>query len=98
MTESNTSVRELVGKSNVATPHSDVDDTLMTVPWHNIDNIAPAGSINSNVSDMIKWVRFQLAQGKVGGKSLVSPSALAETHTAQMTIPVGPDSRQLNPY
>jgi len=98
MTESNTSVRDLAGKANVATPHTDVNDTLMTVPWHNIDNIGPAGSINSNVADMIKWVRFQLAQGKVGGKSLVSASAIGETHMAQMTIPVGPDARQLNPY
>src|SRR5947209_11257326 len=98
MSETSTSVRDLAGKANVATPHSDVNDTLMTVPWHNIDNIGPAGAINSNVADMIKWVRFQLEQGKVGGKSLVSASALAETHTAQMTIPVGPDSRQINPY
>ena len=98
MTETNTSTRDLQGKSNVSTPHSDVDDTLMIVPWHNIDNIGPAGSINSNVSDMIKWVRFQLAQGKVGAKSLVSPSAIGETHTAQMIIPVGADARQVNPF
>ena len=98
MTESNTSVRGLAGQTNVATPHTEVDDTLFTVPWHNIDNIGPAGSINSNVSDMIKWVRFQLAQGKVAGKSLVSPSALGETHAAQMIIPVGADARQVNPY
>ena len=98
MTESNTSVRALAGVANVATPHTEVDDTLRTVPWHNIDNIGPAGSINSSVADMIKWVRFQLAQGKVGSKSLVSPSALGETHTAQMVIPVSADARQLNPY
>src|SRR4029079_1312499 len=98
MTESNTSIRELSGKANVATPHTEGNDTLLIVPWHNIDNIGPAGAINSNVSDMIKWVRFQLAQGKVGDKSLVSASALGETHTAQMTIPVGADARQLNPY
>ena len=98
MTESFTSVRDLAGKINVATPHTDVNDTLLIVPWHNIDNIGPAGSINSNVSDMIKWVRFQLAQGSVSGKPLVSASALGETHTAQMVIPVGPDARQLNPY
>ena len=84
MTETNTSTRDLAGKTNVATPHSEVNDTLIVVPWHNIDNIGPAGSINSNVSDMIKWVRFQLAQGSVNGKSLVSASALGETHTAQM--------------
>jgi CubicO group peptidase (beta-lactamase class C family) len=98
MTETNTSIRDLAGKSNVATPHSDVNDTLMIVPWHNIDNIGPAGSINSNVSDMIKWVRFQLAQGTVNGKSLVSAGAIGETHTAQMTIPVGADAKQVNPY
>ena len=98
MNETNTSTRALAGKPNVATPHTEVDDTLRIVPWHNIDNIAPAGSINSSVSDMIKWVRFQLAQGKADGKSLVSPSALGETHTAQMVIPVGADARQLNPY
>ena len=98
MTESNTSIRDLAGKSNVATPHTDVNDTLMIVPWHNIDNIGPAGAINSNVADMIKWVRFQLAQGSVNGKSLVSAGALGETHTAQMTIPVGADAKQVNPY
>src|SRR5438105_454703 len=98
MTESNTSTRDLAGKPNVATPHTDVNDTLIVVPWHNIDNIGPAGSINSNVSDMIKWVRFQLAQGSVKGKALVSPSALGETHTAQMVIPVGADAKQLNPF
>ena len=98
MTETNTSVRDLAGKSNVATPHMDVNDTLITVPWHNIDNIGPAGSINSNVSDMIKWVRFQLAQGSVNGKSIVNSGALGETHTAQMTIPVGADAKLVNPF
>lgn len=98
MTETFTSTRDLAGKSNVATPHTDVDDTLRIVPWHNIDNIGPAGSINSNVADMIKWVRFQLAQGKAGGKSLVSASTLGETHTAQMVIPVDANAKAINPY
>ena len=98
MTESNTSTRALSGQTNVATPHTEVDDTLRTVPWHNIDPIGPAGSINSSVADMIKWVRFQLAEGKVGGKSLVSASAIGETHQAQMVIPVSADARALNPY
>jgi len=98
MMESSTSIGDLAGKTNLATPHTDVNDTLRIVPWHNIDNIGPAGSINSNVFDMIKWVRFQLAQGKAAGKSLVSPSALGETHTAQMVIPVGADAKAVNPF
>ena len=98
MTESNTSTRPLASLQNVATPHADIDDTLRTLPWHNIDNIAPAGSINSSVHDMSKWVRFQLAQGKVGGKSLVSTSALGETHSPQVVVPLSADSKQINPF
>jgi CubicO group peptidase (beta-lactamase class C family) len=98
MSESNTSTRALAGNANVATPHADIQDTLRVLPWHNIDNIAPAGSINSSVHDMAKWVRFQLAQGKVGGKSIVSASALAETHTPQMVVPLSNDAKQINPF
>src|SRR6185369_2942300 len=75
-----------------------VNDTVHVVAYHNIDNIGPAGSINSNVSDMLKWVRFQLAQGKVDGKSLVAAGALAETHTAQMNIVVPAAAKAFNPF
>jgi CubicO group peptidase (beta-lactamase class C family) len=98
MTASNTSTRPLGSVANVATPHGDINDTLRILPWHNIDNIAPAGSINSSVHDMSKWVRFQLAQGKVAGKALVSASALGETHTPQMVMALSADSKQINPF
>jgi CubicO group peptidase (beta-lactamase class C family) len=84
--------------SDVATPHAEVHDTLRVVPWHKMDNIGPAGSINSNVADMIKWVRFQLAGGQVNGKPLLKPAVLAETHVAQMVIPVTTQNRGYNPY
>lgn len=98
MSETNTSTLALARSQNVATPHGDIDDTLRVLPWHNIDNIAPAGSINSSVHDMAKWVRFQLAQGKVNGKSLVSASALGETHSPQVVTPISADSKQINPF
>jgi CubicO group peptidase (beta-lactamase class C family) len=98
MSETNMSVKELAGHTNVATPHSEIDDTLRAVPWHDIDNMAPAGAINSTVADMSRWVRFQLAQGRAGGKQLVSRSALGETHTPQQVVPILPDEKQLNPY
>ena len=98
MTETISSTLPLTSRSNVATPHADVSDTLHTVPWHNIDNAGPAGSINSNVSDMIKWVRFQLASGQVNGKPLIKPAVLAETHSAQMVIPISADTKAFNPF
>jgi hypothetical protein len=40
---------------------------------------------------MGRWLRFQLAGGKAGGKQLVSAKALKETHTPQTVVrPEGP--------
>jgi CubicO group peptidase (beta-lactamase class C family) len=88
MTASNTSVTLLDRLPDVATPHDEVDDTVQTVPYFNLDAIGPAGSINSNVLDMAQWVRFQLAGGKVGGKPLISAAAFEETHTPQTVAPL----------
>lgn len=98
MSETNTSTRALSQMRNVATPHAEIDDTLRVVEWHNIDNIGPAGSINSSAADMIKWVRMQLNGGKVGTRSIVSAGALSETHSPQTVVPVSADVKQLNPY
>lgn len=87
MTGSNTSTNGLDRLPDVATPHAEVDDTVRIVPWHNIDNAGPAGSINSSVLEMAQWLRFQLAGGKIGGKPLVSAAAFGETHQPQTIIP-----------
>jgi CubicO group peptidase (beta-lactamase class C family) len=88
MTASNTSVTGLDRLPNVATPHAEVDDTVRTIPYFNLDNAGPAGSINSNVLDMAQWVRFQLAGGRVAGKPLISSAAFDETHTPQTIVPL----------
>jgi CubicO group peptidase (beta-lactamase class C family) len=88
MTHSNTTVTVLDHLPDVATPHGEWDDTVRTIPYFNLDQIGPAGSINSNVLDMAQWVRFQLAGGKVAGKPLVSAAAFGETHTPQTIVPL----------
>lgn len=59
------------------------------LPMRNLDMIGPAGSINSNVVDMAKWVRFQLGRGEVEGKRHVAAATLAETWTSQIEIASG---------
>jgi CubicO group peptidase (beta-lactamase class C family) len=86
MTGSNTTTRALAGQSNVATPHADIDDTVRAIPWRNIDNIAPAGSINSHVVDMAQWVRLQLGKGKYNGRQLISSAQVDEMHTPHTII------------
>lgn len=88
MTASNTSTRALAGQANVAQPHSKIDDTVRVVPYRNIDNIAPAGSINSNVTDMARYVRFQLNGGKWNDKTLITGGNHAEMWTPHTVIPL----------
>src|SRR4051812_48428339 len=88
MTASNTSVTLLDRLPNVATPHDEIDDTVRTIPYFNLDPLGPAGSINSNARDMAQWVRFQLAGGKVRGKPLLGAAAFDETHSPQTIVPL----------
>ena len=98
MTTSSTSVRELAGKANVATPHADVNDTVRTIEWKNIDNIAPAGSINSSVRDMAQWLRLQLGHGKYGTQQLMSSGNHGEMWLPNIHIRLeGPTARFLAP-
>lgn len=90
MTSSNTSIAALKDSTDVATPHGKIDDKVESIPWRNIDNIAPAGAINSNVIDMAQWVRLQLGEGVYKGQRLISSGGVKEMHTAQTVIRMDP--------
>ena len=98
MTATNTSTKALAGLADVATPHVKIDDTVRAVSYRNIDNIGPAGSINSNVRDMAQWVRFQLDSARAGGKTLIAANSFVETHTPQTLIGVNAEARRTNPF
>ncbi|HEX2488920.1 MAG TPA: serine hydrolase [Blastocatellia bacterium] len=92
MTASNTSITAFKGLDNVATPHSKLGDTAQAIPWRNVDNIAPAGSINSNALDLAQWIRLQLGEGAYENKKLISSGAVREMHKPQMIIPYNPQA------
>jgi len=50
------------------------------------NEIGPAGSIVSCVNDMLKWVKFNLNNGKVGDKQLISEENMKEIHSPQMLM------------
>jgi hypothetical protein len=82
MTESNTSIRDFKPGQDVAQPHTWRDGKPIPIPYLNIDNVGPAGSINSNVLDMAQWLRMLLAGGKFGGKQIISAESLREIEAA----------------
>ena len=97
MTQSNTTVRKLAGMSNLATPHGEINDTVRVLQWRNIDNIAPAGSINSNVVEMANWVRLQLNKGKFGGKQIITSAQIEEMHKPHTIVPLEGAWKLFNP-
>ena len=87
MTRSTTSVEGLKRLDNVATPHNpSLDGEVKAIPYRNIDNAGPAGSINSSALQMAQWIRLQLGRGEFEGERLISDEAIGETHTSQMLI------------
>ena len=97
MNASNTSIRKFAGIDNVASPHSKIDDKLQKVAWRNIDNIGPAGSINSNVTDMAQWLRMNLGGGTYEKKKVLSAAAVKEMQTPQTIIRIEGQNERLYP-
>jgi hypothetical protein len=81
-----TSTLPLKQLGDVATPHERLQGVVTPVEWMNIDNIGPAGSINSSVAEMAQWVRLQLGRGSYGGRKLIDSATVKEMHTIQMHI------------
>ncbi len=81
MTTSSVVLGGLASQSDVSTPHAIESGQARIIPWRNIDNIAPAGSINSNVVEMAQYLRFHLGNGTYKGQKLVSSANLGVTKT-----------------
>ena len=74
-----------------AWPHARVDGKLQPVEFVNLDNAAPAGSINSSAAEMAKWVMLQLNRGKFaeGEARLFSEQRSREMWSPQTILPTG---------
>ncbi len=78
MSSSNFSITEMQKSTDFSRPYQVVNDIPVDMEFRNIDAIGPAGSINSNVEDMTKYVKMHLAKGK---------GVVSATNEVQMMIP-----------
>jgi CubicO group peptidase (beta-lactamase class C family) len=97
MASTNTSIVALKSLDNVASPHAKLDGKVRPVAWRNIDNIGPAGSINSNALDMAQWIRLQLGEGKYKDSQLLSSGSIKEMHMPQTVLRFEGLVEKLNP-
>ncbi len=74
-----------------AFPHAKVDGKLQVIHFEVLDNVGPAGSINSCAEDMAKWVQLQLSQGKFVDREghLFSEEQQKEMWGPQTILPIG---------
>lgn len=89
MTASNFSVDESQRTNNYSLPYREKDDEIVQMEFRNIDNVGPAGSINSSVNDMLKWVQLQLNKGSYGQRELIHSSQFDVMHSPQMVVGAG---------
>jgi CubicO group peptidase (beta-lactamase class C family) len=80
-----------------AFPHEKVDGKLQVIPFEDLDNAGPAGSINSSVAEMSKWIQLQLNHGKIPGTEtrIFSDKSSQEMWAQHMVIPIGPGNEEL---
>jgi len=97
MTGTNFSELETQNSSDFGQPYrkgSDLKAELKRIPFDaqcpNRCAMGPAGEINSNVTDMSKYLLFHLNHGKIGGKQLLSENNSIQMQTPQMAIQGAP--------
>ncbi len=90
MTTSNTSVAALLASTDAATPHAKVDGRVKEIAPQPLENVGPAGAINSSVAEMAKWLIVQLNRGQIDeGRRLFSERQNREMWSAQTITPLG---------
>jgi len=90
MNETNFSVVDSQKAPDFALPYQEIKGQVEQIPFCNIDAIGPAGSINSNVSDMAKWILANLNKGRYGEKGdrrIIAEATLAQLQSPQMVVP-----------
>lgn len=90
MTSTNFAVTESQKTRDFATPYTLKEKAPIDVPFRIIDAVGPAGSINSSVNDMAKWLQLHVGGGVVDGTRVVAARQLQEMHRPQMVIQTFP--------
>jgi CubicO group peptidase (beta-lactamase class C family) len=94
MTGSNVRHSAAAAGGNVAATHAPIDGTVKPIAPFESDNTNPAGGINSSAEDMAKWLRVQLARGKLPDGSRLFSEATARELATIVTPLVSSDPPQ----
>jgi CubicO group peptidase (beta-lactamase class C family) len=69
----------LAERENVASPYNNLFSALTKLPFDQVDNLGPATSMVSNVSDLTHWLKLQLDSGRYNGQQVLPWAVLQKT-------------------
>jgi CubicO group peptidase (beta-lactamase class C family) len=84
MTKTSTSILEMQKDRNFAQPHL----KNRPIKLVNMDNISPAGAINSNIDEMMKWMQMWIGRGRMNDTTIINENSY-ETITSTKTLTSG---------
>jgi len=88
MSRTSTSIAELRKEADSARPYKKDDaEQVSEVPYYEDAALGPAGSANSCVADLIRYVQMHLNGGRYGRRIILSEQDVAQMQTPQMVIP-----------
>lgn len=87
MTRSDVSIPEMEKEEDISLGYGLKKDSIIKkLDYYHIDGMAPAGAINSSVTDMAKWVTAWINNGKYNGKEIIPESFRNQAISSQSVI------------
>ncbi|MFT4611144.1 MAG: CubicO group peptidase (beta-lactamase class C family) [Glaciecola sp.] len=86
MTNTNATIAEMKSSSNASIGYEVKDEVIKKMDYYDIAGMSPAGSINSSVNDMSKWLMTWINDGKYNDKEIIPESYINEAISSQMVV------------
>lgn len=96
MDSSDTSITQMQQNENFSLPYAEIDGQVKELPFLSAYSIAPAAAINSNVSDMLKWIQLQISDGSLLGNNFIQKKTLEDLHTTQIPLRGAKEKDEIN--
>ncbi|WP_299368706.1 serine hydrolase [Winogradskyella sp.] len=96
MNRSNTMIDGMKNGTNVAKGYQlDDDRNIEKMDYYDIAAMSPAGSINSSVNDMSKWLMLWINKGKYGDEQIIPEAYVKQAMSSQMVAAAGFPTEEL---
>lgn len=95
MRNTHTLVTGMDQRPNVSKPYTNAfTGSLTEIPYDQVDNLGPAGSMVSSVKDLSNWLLMQLDSGRLNGKQILPWNVIRKTRDINIAL----SSRKNNTY